>query len=141
MSAMVVCPEPAAARAGGEVLARGGNAADAAIAAAFAQGVTNPLLCGLAGTAILLHRAGDGRTTVLNGECAIGSGPVPQKWLDTLGGRAELIGRYIVGDDDNQIGPPSAMAPGFVACCWELHQRMGSGRVRWANLLEPAIRL
>jgi gamma-glutamyltranspeptidase/glutathione hydrolase len=139
--AMLVCPEPPAAQAGGAILAQGGNAADAAIAAAFAQGVANPLLCGLSGTAILLHRAPDGRTTVLNGECATGSGPVPPAWIATLGGRAELIGRYIVGDDDNQIGPPSVMVPGFVACCWALFQRFGSGRIGWAALLEPAIRL
>jgi len=141
MTAMVVCPEPPAARIGGEILARGGNAADAAIAAAFAQGVANPLLCGLSGTAILLHRDAGGTATVLNGECETGSGPVPQAWIDTLAGRAELIGRYIVGDDDNQIGAPSVMVPGLVACCWELFHRFGSGRIAWAELLEPAIRL
>jgi gamma-glutamyltranspeptidase/glutathione hydrolase len=120
MTAMLVCPEPPAAEIGGAVLARGGNAADAAIAAAFAQGVANPLLCGLSGTAILLYRDAQGRTTVLNGECAIGSRAVPQRWIDTLAGRTELIGRYVVADDDNQIGAPSVMVPGFVACCEEL---------------------
>src|SRR6185436_5210797 len=104
VAAMVVCPEPHAARIGGEILARGGN-------------------------------------TVLNGECAIGSDPVPQAWLDTLAGRTELIGRYVVADDDNQIGAPSVMVPGFVACCWDLFHRLGSGRLSWAALLEPAIRL
>jgi gamma-glutamyltranspeptidase/glutathione hydrolase len=138
---MVVCPEPPAARIGGEILACGGNAVDAAIATAFAQGVANPLLCGLSGTAILLHRDAHGRTTVLNGECAIGSGAVPRAWIDTLAGRTELIGRYVVADDDNQIGAPSVMVPGFVACCWELFHRLGSGRLSWAALLEPAIRL
>jgi gamma-glutamyltranspeptidase/glutathione hydrolase len=33
------------------------------------------------------------------------------------------------------------MVPGFVATCWELFNRFGSGRLRWAELLEPAIRL
>jgi gamma-glutamyltranspeptidase/glutathione hydrolase len=138
---MIVCPEPPAARIGGEILARGGNAADAAVAAAFAQGVTNPFLCGLSGTAILLHLDPAGRTTVLNGECAIGSGAVPPAWVTTLAGRAETIGRFIVGDEDNQIGPPSAMVPGFVATCWELHRRLGSGRIAWRELLAPSIRL
>ena len=141
MTSMIVCPEPPAARIGGEILARGGNAADAAVAAAFAQGVANPFLCGLSGTAILLHMDRGGRATVLNGECAIGSGSVPAAWVDTLGGRAETIGRFIVGNEDNQIGPPSVMVPGFVATCWELHQRLGSGRISWAELLAPSIRL
>lgn len=138
---MIVCPEPPAAKIGGEILARGGNAADAAVAAAFAQGVTNPFLCGLSGTAILLHMDKAGRTTVLNGECAIGSGAVPPAWVKTLAGRAETIGRFIVGDDDNQIGPPSVMVPGFVATCWDLHRRLGSGRIAWSELLAPSIRL
>lgn len=141
MTAMVVCPEPPAARIGGEILARGGNAADAAVAVAFAQGVTNPFLCGLSGTAILLHMDRSGRTTVLNGECAIGSGAVSRTWIDTLAGRAEMIGRFIVGDEDNQIGPPSVMVPGFVATCWELFSRLGSGRISWPDLLTPSIRL
>ena len=120
---MLVCPEPPAAKIGGEILARGGNAADAAIAAAFAQGVTNPFMCGLSGTAILLHMDKEGRATVLNGECAIGSGPVPPSWIENLAGRAETIGRFIIAGDDNQIGPGSVMVPGFVACCWELFHR------------------
>jgi gamma-glutamyltranspeptidase/glutathione hydrolase len=124
---MVVCPEPHAARIGGEILARGGNAADAAIAAAFAQGVANPLLCGLSGTAILLHRDAHGRTTVLNGECAIGSGPVPQAWLDTLAGRTELIGRYVVADDDNQIGAPRSWCPASSPAAGTCIHRLGSG--------------
>ena len=141
MASMVVCPEPPAAKVAGDILARGGNAADAAIAAAFAQGVTNPLMCGLSGTAILLHMDRDGRATVLNGECAIGSGPVPAAWIESLSGRAETIGRFILAGEHNQIGPPSTMVPGFVACCWELFHRLGSGSFLWAELLEPSIRL
>src|SRR5262245_19284267 len=128
MTAMVVCPEPPAARIGGDILARGGSAADAARSTAFAQGVANPLLCGLSGTAILVRQDTAGGTIVLNVDCAIGSGAVPQAWIDTIAGRAELIGRYIVADDDNQIGARSVMVPGFVACCWELFHRLGSGR-------------
>ena len=141
MSSMVVCPEIPAASVGGEILSRGGNAADAAIATAFVQGVTNPFLCGLGGTAILLAMDRQGRTTVLNGEAETGSGPVPTKWLDTLQGRSEAIGRFILADEDNQIGPPSVMVPGFVAACSELYRRFASGRLSWAELLEPSIRL
>ncbi|MBL8701725.1 MAG: gamma-glutamyltransferase [Alphaproteobacteria bacterium] len=141
MGGMIVCPEPLAAGIGGGILARGGNAADAAVAVAFAQGVANPLLCGLAGTAILLHVDRTGRGCVLNGECAIGSGPVPPAWIAGHAGRAEAIGRYVVAGEANQIGPPSMMVPGFVACCAELHRRFGSGRVAWSALIEPSIRL
>lgn len=141
MTSMIVCPEPLAAEIGGRVLGRGGNAADAAVAAAFAQGVTNPFLCGLSGTAILLHMDKAGHSTVINGECAIGSGPVPTSWVETLAGRAETIGRFVLPSEDNQVGPSSAMVPGFVAACWELFHRLGSGKVPWAELIQPAIRL
>ena len=46
---MVVAPQPLAAEIGAELLARGGNAFDAAIGTAFAQMVTDPQTCGLGG--------------------------------------------------------------------------------------------
>jgi len=141
MGSMVVCPEPPAAAVGAEILHRGGNAADAAIAAAFAQGVTNPFLCGLGGTAILLAMDRHGETTVINGEAETGSGPVPADWIENLQGRSEAIGRFIVDGEDNQIGAKSVMVPGFVAACAELHRRHGSGRLSWAELIAPSIRL
>lgn len=139
---MVVCPEPLAAAAGQEIFAAGGNAVDAAIAAAFAQGVTNPLLCGIGGTGLFLYHGGQPRrTTVLNCETAIGSRPVPTNWAGEYRGRAETIGRYILASEANQIGHQSVMIPGFVRGCWTAFGRFGSGRVSWADLLTPAIRL
>lgn len=139
--AMMVCPEPPAAQIGGQILAAGGNAADAAVAAAFAQGVSSPFMCGLGGTAILLHLDQGGKPTVLNGEAAIGSGRVPPVWVETLGARSEAIGRYHIPSEDNQIGATSAMVPGFVAACHALYERFGSGRLNWRELIEPSIRL
>jgi gamma-glutamyltranspeptidase/glutathione hydrolase len=52
-SAMVVCAEPLAAAVGGEVLQAGGNAMDAAVAAAFAQCVVNPTMCGIGGKGVM----------------------------------------------------------------------------------------
>src|SRR5438552_2813441 len=46
---VVACVESLAAEAGAEVLRAGGNATDAAIATAFAQGVVDPIYCGIAG--------------------------------------------------------------------------------------------
>jgi gamma-glutamyltranspeptidase/glutathione hydrolase len=46
---MVVCPQPEAAEAGIDILRMGGNAADAAVACAFAQTVVDPQMCGVAG--------------------------------------------------------------------------------------------
>jgi len=139
---MIVCPEPLAAQAGQEIFAAGGNAADAAVAAAFAQGVTNPLLCGLGGTGLFLYHDGRaGRSTVLNCEVSIGSRPVPGHWQGEYGGRAETIGRYILASEANQVGHQSVMVPGFVRGCWAAFRRFGSGTLSWGDLLAPAIRL
>lgn len=141
MSNMIVCPEPLAARAGEEIYAAGGNAIDAAIAAAFVQGVTNPLLCGIGGTALLYYYDRSRREPVaMNGEVSIGSQPVPSIWADEYVGRAETIGRYILSSEANQIGYQSVMVPGFVKVCWDAWRRFGSGHLQWSDLLQPAIR-
>ena len=46
---MIVAAQPEAAEAGALVLSRGGNAIDAAMAAALVQGVVDPQMCGIAG--------------------------------------------------------------------------------------------
>ncbi|HUG15433.1 MAG TPA: gamma-glutamyltransferase [Thermomicrobiales bacterium] len=139
---MIVCPEPLAARAGADIFAAGGNAIDAAVAAAFAQGVSNPLLCGIGGTGLLYYYDSATRQTVaMNGEVSIGSRPVPASWRDDFLGRAETIGRYILRGEANQIGHQSIMTPGFVKVCWDASRRFGSGNLSWSDLLQPAIEL
>ncbi len=142
MRGLVVAPEPPAAEAGADVLRRGGNAADAAVAAAFAQCVTNPLLCGIGGTAVGLARKGpDGPVRVVDAAVVTGSVPVPKAWETGYVGRSETIGRYIVEGEGNQLGHASVMVPGFVRGAHHLYTHFGSGRVPWRDLLDPAIRL
>lgn len=139
---MVVCPEPPAAKAGQDLFAAGGNAVDAAVGAAFAQAVTNPLLCGLGGTGHLyFYDAKTRRRLLLDFEGAIGSAPVPESWPQELVGRSETIGRYIIRSEANQIGHQSVMVPGFVRALWIAFQRFGSGHVPWGEVLKPAQRL
>lgn len=139
---MVVCPEPLAAQAGQDVFAAGGNAFDAAIAAAFAQGVANPLMCGIGGTGLLYYyHAKTGQKVVLNCEVEVGSRPVPESWYDQYVGQSETIGRHILTSEANQYGHQSVMLPGFVRGCWTLYQRLASGKLSWAELLAPAIRI
>ncbi len=142
MSNMVVCPEPLAAKAGQDAFEKGGNAVDAAVATAFVQGVTNPLLCGLGGTGLMYyydakHRKG----IILDFEVTVGSKPVPMVWEKEFVGRAETVGRYIIKSEANQIGHQSVMTPGFVRGLWSAYQRFGSGKVSWKELLAPAVKL
>ncbi|MGO7163631.1 gamma-glutamyltransferase, partial [Rhizobium johnstonii] len=48
-NATIVAPQPEAVEAGAEVLERGGNAIDAALACAFVQGVVDPQMAGIGG--------------------------------------------------------------------------------------------
>jgi gamma-glutamyltranspeptidase/glutathione hydrolase len=142
MTNMVVCPEPPAAQVGRDIFAAGGNAFDAAVATAFAQAVTNPLLCGIGGTGIMhYYDAGKRMGLVLNFRVTVGSRPVPEHWVKEYIGRAETVGRYMIRSEANQVGHQSVMVPGFVRGCWVAFQRFGSGRLSWAELLSPAVRL
>ncbi len=68
MGGMVAASQPLAAAAGLEILAQGGNAADAAIAAAAALNVTEPTSTGLGGDCFALYyEASSGQITALNG--------------------------------------------------------------------------
>ncbi|HVN76102.1 MAG TPA: gamma-glutamyltransferase, partial [Thermoanaerobaculaceae bacterium] len=68
---VVVSGSEQASRAGAAVLAAGGNAVDAAVATAFALGVTEPMTSGLgAETFILIYRA-DGQTVAIDGSCYV----------------------------------------------------------------------
>jgi gamma-glutamyltranspeptidase / glutathione hydrolase len=66
-SAGVVATEsPAAARAGRAVLARGGNAIDAAMTTVFALGAARPQSCGIGGGGFMIYRSPDGKVRALD---------------------------------------------------------------------------
>src|SRR5438093_9120645 len=133
---LVVCPEIHAAKAGHDVFSEGGNAIDAALCAAFVQGVTNHLLCGIGGTiSIYVYDSSNRKDVYLNGEEVMGSGSVPAEWAaEVLPGRAEASGRYRIRSRANDVGYQAVMVPGFVRGCWSAYQLFGSGRIPWARV-------
>src|SRR6186713_845143 len=60
MKGVVVCPQPRAADVGAAILAKGGNAFDAAVATAFSQMVNDPFMCGIGGMGTLHYYRADG---------------------------------------------------------------------------------
>jgi len=120
---------PLATLAAIDILRAGGSAVDAAIAANACLGFLEPIACGVGGDCFAMLWDPKTRKVVgLNG-----SGRSPRSLaLETQRARARdgHIWRY---------GATSVSVPGAVDAWWSLHQRYG--RLKWAEVLAPAIRL
>ena len=115
-----------ASQAGAQVLARGGSAADAAIAANAVLGVTEPMMNGIGGDLFAIYW--DAKTGKLYGLNA--SGWAPQALtIEHL--RAKGVNSM------PQFGIDSITVPGAVSGWDQLHSRFG--KVAWKELLQPAI--
>jgi gamma-glutamyltranspeptidase/glutathione hydrolase len=137
MRGVVVAPQPLAAEIGAELLARGGNAYDAAIGTAFAQMVTDPQMCGLGGFGCATY-AWPGGSQHVAFHARAGSRATPEMWAADFKGRTEL-GNYTLFDDHRaNLGHTSVGTPGVVAGLASLH---GRARLPWAELIEPAATL
>ncbi|PZN01748.1 MAG: gamma-glutamyltransferase, partial [Bacillota bacterium] len=137
MAGIVVAPQPLAAEAGAEALRRGGNAFDAAVAAAFMQAATDPFMCGIGGMGVAtVHVAATGETLVLDFYGRAGSATRPDLWVDRI--RRAANGKTFVEGFANDIGYASILIPGTVAGLGALHRRWG--RLAWSMLVEPAAR-
>jgi len=123
---IVATSQTLASQAGAQVLARGGSAADAAIAADAAMGVVEPMNSGIGGDLFAIHW--DAKTGKLAGLNA--SGWAPEKLtVDFL--------RQKGYTQMPQEGVFSITVPGCVEGWAKLHQRFG--RLPWAELFAPAI--
>jgi gamma-glutamyltranspeptidase / glutathione hydrolase len=126
----VAAGHPATAAAGVEILADGGSAADAAVAASLASCVAETVMTGLLGGGHAIHFDG-ARAEHLDGFCAVPGGTGADLVHLEVPFGAELV-HYA-------IGPASCAVPGVPGLLGELHAR--HGRLPWARLCEPALRL
>ncbi|KAI5122574.1 hypothetical protein M0805_004791 [Coniferiporia weirii] len=129
---VVASSQPLATEAGLEILRKGGNAADAAVATSAALNVTEPSCCGIGGDAFcLFYDAETRQVKALNG-----SGHSPQKLtIDYVRSRG-VLGNSIPLTDLNCVTVPGA------AAAWvDTVEQFGSGKLTAAEVLEPAIRL
>lgn len=120
---IVSSASPEATAAGVEILERGGNAIDAAVAVQFALGVTEPAMSGLGGqTQIILKRPGEA-PIVINGT-SFAPGNLPDE----------------VSPSDLVTGWRATTVPSTVRVMDFAWREYGSGKMDWASLLAPAIR-
>jgi gamma-glutamyltranspeptidase / glutathione hydrolase len=131
---MVATTNRIASEIGVDVLKRGGNAVDAAIAVAFALAAVFPVDGNLGGGGFMLIRLGDGRTTAVDYRETAPAGASRDMYLDAKG---ELIR----GEGSSVQGYRAAGVPGTVAGMALAHRKYGSGKLTWAQLIEPARRL
>ena len=132
----IAAGHPATAEAGLEVLADGGTAADAAVAAALASCVAETVMTGIAGGGFALWLdADDGRGQILDFFVAVpGLGrPRQEPELEEL---VVPFGEELV---HYFIGAATCAVPGVPAGLHELWQRHGV--LPWERLVEPALRL
>jgi gamma-glutamyltranspeptidase/glutathione hydrolase len=125
----VASAEANASRVGLDVLRRGGNAVDAAVAIGFALGVTHPSAGNIGGGGFMLIRLADGRTRALDyRERAPGAAR-----------RDMYLGADGKPDTRSRVGALAAGIPGDVAGLAWAHEQHGS--LPWAELVRPAIAL
>ena len=128
---MVVSQNSIATRVGQDILARGGNAVDAAVAVGFALAVTLPRAGNLGGSGFMLaHIAAEQKTVALD--------------YRSVAPLAASTGKYRKADgeldwDKLTFGPMAPAVPGTVAAMYQAWQSFGS--LPWRDLLLPAYQL
>ena len=128
---VVSAADPRAAEAGAAMLRQGGSATDAAIATMLALNVVEPQSSGIGGGGFLLRGTPHGEVETLDGRETAPAGADPEWFLDAEGRPLPFMTAVISG---RSVG-----VPGNLRLAEEAHER--SGKLPWATLFEPAIRL
>jgi gamma-glutamyltranspeptidase/glutathione hydrolase len=131
---MVASTNEVASGVGVDIMKRGGNAVDAAIAVAFALAVTHPAAGNLGGGGFMMIRLKDGRTTAIDYREMAPAAAHRDIYLDKNG-------NLIEGEGGSLIGYRAAGVPGTVRGMELALKKYGSGKLTWAQLVEPARRL
>lgn len=135
---MVAAKHPVAARAGARMFELGGNAVDAAIAAAFASGVVEPMMSGLGGGGVMIvHDPADGRSWCVDFGMRSPARATPDCYELAEGRSPDVFKWRKVAGDANLIGHRAAAVPGAVAGYAAALARWG--RLPLATVIQPAI--
>ena len=137
---LVVAGHPLGAEVGAAVLARGGNAVDAAVATAFAMTIVEPFMSTIAGAGtMLVHLAAEHETLTVDFN-AVAPAAAHESMYRVIGGTsAALFPWPRVEDETNVAGPRSVAVPGSVAGLTLALERFGT--MELADVLRPAIAL
>lgn len=129
-SAMVVCAHPIAAQIGIDILKKGGNAVDAAVAVQLALLVTFPEAGNIGGGGFLVYRNNEGKIFSLDYREKAPAKATTDMYLDK--------DKNVI-PDLSISGHMAAGVPGTVAGLVDSHAKFGS--LPWKDLVQPAINL
>jgi gamma-glutamyltranspeptidase/glutathione hydrolase len=127
---LVVCTSAPACDAGAGILARGGNAVDAAVATAFALAVTHPSAGNIGGGGFMVVRTPNGDATAFDYRERAPLGSTKTMYL----GKDGKIDRLLTAE-----GYLAPGVPGTVRGLALAHKRFGS--MAWKDLVMPAVHL
>jgi gamma-glutamyltranspeptidase / glutathione hydrolase len=133
-SGIVASTNEIASRVGVDVMKRGGNAVDAAIAVAFALAVTHPAAGNLGGGGFMMIRLKNGKSTAIDYREMAPGAATRNIYLDK-------DGNVIKGEGGSVVGYRAAGVPGTVRGMELALKKYGSGKLSWIQLVEPARRL
>jgi gamma-glutamyltranspeptidase / glutathione hydrolase len=129
--AMVACAHPLAAKVGQDILARGGNAVDAAIAMQFALAVVYPQAGNIGGGGFMVYRAANGESNTLDYREIAPEKASRDMYLDDKKNVIPLL---------SQNGHLASGVPGSVAGMYESYLKYSKLK-NWKMLVKPAIEL
>ena len=127
--AMVSSEHPIASRIGAEIMRRGGNAIDAAVAVGFVEAVVNTRAGNIGGGGFLIYRQADGRVYALDYRETAPAAATRDMYVDASGHVTTA----------STIGALAAGVPGAVAGLVEMHHMFG--RLPWRDVVMPAVEL
>ena len=136
--AMIVAAQPEAAEAGARVLKCGGNAVDAAMAAALVQGVVDPQMCGIAGFgSCQIYMPGRGIHTTIDFHGKTPLAATPDMWLHLLEGETRDGFGFVLKGKVNDLGYNAVTTPGSLRAYHEAASEFGT--MDWTDICAPAI--
>jgi len=123
-----------ASLAGLEMLQRGGNAVDAAVATGLALTVVHPFAGNIGGGGFMLIRLADGRSVALDYRESAPAASSRDMYVGP-------DGNVLSGPASSTVGWRASGVPGSVAGFALALEKYGSGKLSWADVCEPARRL
>ncbi|MBK9152993.1 MAG: gamma-glutamyltransferase family protein [Chloracidobacterium sp.] len=133
-NAMVASQHELASKAGVDVLKKGGNAVDAAIAVGLALAVVYPEAGNIGGGGFMVIRKPDGKAFAIDYREMAPAAAHRDIFVDKEG-------KLISGEGGSTVGYRASGVPGTMAGFDLAFKKHGSGKVKWGELVEPARRL